>query len=305
MSDIDAFRIAFDPGMRRLLDAALALVIFGVALELTPRDLREVLRRPLGLIATLACQFVLMPAAAFLIARLLGLAPSLALGMLLVASCPGGSVSNLLTAVAGGNTALSMSATAVSTLAAGVLTPLAFRAWGSLDPGTAALLGTLELDGALMAAEAASLVVLPLCAGVGVAALRPSWARALMRPARAASLLFLLALIVAGVGSNLEMLAASLGQAAVIALLGNAAALSIGYGGAAAAGLSERDRRAVAYEVGMQNTGLALAFVFRFFGGLGGMAVVAALWGIWNMIAGTALAAVWSRRAAASAEAAA
>lgn len=303
MTDVDALRIAFDPRMRTALDAVLALVIFGVALELRPEDFKAVARAPKGVFAALSCQFLLLPALAFFLGRAMGLGPSMALGMILVASCPGGSISNLLTGLAGGNTALSVSVTAMSTLSSAMLTPLNVAFWGSQDPATSALLKILALDRTHLAFEALCLIGLPLLAGVALCARRPALAHRLLRPARGLSLLLLAAIVVVGVSGNWRVFAACFNEAATLSLVGNATAIVCAYVSTWVIGLSERDRRAVTLEVSVPNTGLALALVFKFFGGLGGMAVVAAFWGLWNLAAGTALAVVWSRALPARAEA--
>ncbi len=305
MTDVDSLRIAFDPMMRAALDAVLALVIFGVALELRPADFWVVARAPKGVLAALFCQFLLLPALAFLLGRALGLGPSMALGMILVASCPGGSISNLLTGVAGGNTALSVSITAISTLISSMLIPLNVAFWGSRNSATNALLQTLALDSRHLAMQALFFIGLPLLAGVALRAKRPELAHRLMRPARGLSLLLLASVVTAGLSANWRVFAECFGALTALSLTGNAMAISSGYASAWAAGLSERDRRAVTLEVSVPNTGLALALVFKFFAGLGGMAVVAAFWGLWNLAAGAALAAGWSRALPARVEAAA
>jgi bile acid:Na+ symporter, BASS family len=113
---------------------------------------------------------------------------------------------------------------------------------------------------------------------------------------RAISIGFFLLFVVIAFVSNLEHFAAMLGSVALAVLLHNALALTLGYTAGWAAGLSERDRRATSIEVGIQNSALALVLIFTFFGGLGGMALIAAWWGIWHIIAGLSLAWFWSRR---------
>lgn len=296
--DLDALRVAFDPEIKHLLDLSLVLIIFGVALELTPADFKAVLRRPRGLIMALVCQFILLPAMAFGLGRLLGPAPSVALGLILVASCPAGSVSNLLAGRAHGNTALSVSVTTASTLLAAALTPRAVSFWGGLDPATAALLRSVSVDGGSMAQEALLLIGLPLVIGVMISTFKPWLAKRLVGPAQKISLLILLVFIVGGLATNSKVFLAGAGKALLPVLCANASALLLGYGCCWVVGLPERDRRAAAFEAGVQNTGLALVLIFRFFDGIGGMAVTAALWGLWNLAVGFGLASYWRKRLA-------
>ncbi|MEX2551321.1 MAG: bile acid:sodium symporter family protein [Nitriliruptoraceae bacterium] len=293
---IDDVRLNFDPGSLLVLNIVIGLIMFGIALDVRVADLRAVFVAPRAPLVGLVSQFLLLPAATFGLTRVLDPAPSIALGMILVGSCPGGNISNIVTHLAKGNTGLSIGMTGVATLIAAVATPANFAFWGSLDPGTREVLRSIALDPVDLAITIGLLLVVPVSAGVALRARRPTLAAKLHRPMRAASIVFFAAFVAVAFLTNREHFAALLGVVAIAVFLHNAVALLLGYGAAAALRLPERDRRAVSIEVGIQNSALALVVVFGFFGGLGGMALVAAWWGIWHLIAGLAVAGVWSRR---------
>lgn len=293
---VDEVTLNFDRGGLLVLNAIIGFIMFGVALEVRLADLRAVLLRPRAPLIGLGAQFVLLPAATFALTRALDVAPSIALGMILVSCCPGGTVSNIITHLAKGNTGLSIGMTGASTLAAAVLTPLNFAFWGSRDPATDALLREVAVSPAELAITIGLLLAVPVTAGVWVRAKRPAIADRAHRPVRIVSIAFFGLFLVVAFASNAEHFALLLGTVAVAVFLHNALALGLGYGAGWLARLDERDRRATAIEVGIQNSALALVLIFTFFGGLGGMALVAAWWGIWHIVAGLTLAWFWSRR---------
>jgi BASS family bile acid:Na+ symporter len=295
---VDDLDLNFDATTIVLLNVILGLIMFGVALDVRIADLREVARNPRGPMIGLVAQFVALPALTYLLTRILDPAPSIALGMILVGSSPGGNISNFVTHIAGGNTMLSIGMTATSTLLAVVMTPLNFAFWGSLDPGTDALLRSISLDPVELVVTIALLLGVPVAAGMTLQARRPALAARLYRPMRIASLGFFVLFVVVAFAANYRNFLDYIGLVAVAVLLHNAIALGSGYGAAAVFRLAERDRRAIAVEVGIQNSALSLALIFGFFDGLGGMALVASWWGIWHIISGMTLARLWGRRPA-------
>ncbi|MGD8321365.1 MAG: bile acid:sodium symporter family protein [Gemmatimonadota bacterium] len=294
MSDVDTVRLAFDPGTLVALNLVLGLVMFGVALDLSVDDFRRVARHPLGAGIGLVTQFVLLPAATWALTMVLDLRPSIALGMILVAACPGGNISNVITHLARGNTALSIGMTAVSTAAAVIMTPLNLTFWGGLNPRTAAILRSVSLDPLSLLATIFTILGVPLVVGMTVAARRPAFAARIRRPMKALSLLFFAAIVGLALYHNWDDFLAYVGVVMGVVALHNAAALTLGYGAARAVGLPGRDARAVSIEVGIQNSGLGLTLVFTFFAGLGGMALVTAWWGVWHIVAGLTVAGLWN-----------
>ena len=296
MDTIDAVRLNFNPESLWALNAIIGLVMFGVALELKARDFKAVLRTPWPMLIGLAAQFVALPFATWVLVQLLRPAPSIALGMILVAACPGGNVSNFLTHHARGNTALSVSMTAVSTAVAIVMTPLNLALYGGLYAPAAAILKAVALDPLDMLFAVALLLGLPMAAGMWVGQRWPAFVARAHKPIKGASLLIFGLFVIGALVANWRYFLDYVGVVVFAVFLHNAVALLSGYVAAYAARLCERDRRAVSIEVGIQNSALGLILVFNFFGGLGGMAIVTAWWGVWHLISGLAVASWWSRR---------
>lgn len=295
MEPIDQVQLAFNPTTLTILNVVLGFVLFGVALDLKAEHFVQLVRSPRAPLVGLVAQFLILPAFAFGLISLLDIAPSLKLGILLVAACPGGNVSNFITHLAKGNTAVSVGMTMVSTVAAMVTTPLNLQVWGSLDPDTAALLRDFGLDPLNMLFVVGVLLVVPLVAGMSLARWAPKVARLLRKPLRWLSLLFFVAFVILAFRANFDHFLNHVGTVFLPVLILNAGALALGWGAARLVGLPPADRRAVSIEVGIQNSGLGLLLVFNFFDGLGGMAIVAAWWGIWHILAGMTMAAIWAR----------
>ena len=270
--------------------------MFGVSLDLKVSDFRNVLSVPKGPVIGWLAQFLLLPAVTYLLTLAIKPAPSIALGMMLVAACPGGNISNFIAHLARGNTALSVSMTALSTASAVVLTPVNIAFWGSLNPDTAALLQEIDLDPLAMLGTVFLLLGVPLILGMFLSHRYPELARKLKQPFRYFSLIIFLFFVLGALAANWGYFLEYVGAVAFVVAIQNAVALSIGYFASRAVRLSEYDSRAVAVEVGIQNSGLGLTLIFSFFQGLGGMAIIAAWWGIWHIIAGLSLAYFWSRR---------
>ena len=300
---IDAVRLNFNPQSLWALNVVIGLVMFGVALDLKPRDFRPVLLTPKPMLIGLLAQFVLLPAFTYLLVLAIRPAPSIALGMMLVAACPGGNVSNFLTHYARGNTALSVSMTAVSTAVAIVMTPLNLAFWASRYAPTAAILHAVALDPLDLLLAVALLLGVPMVAGMVIGHRFPAFVARVQRPVRAASLVIFGLFVVLALAANWRHFIDWVGVVAFVVFVHNGVALASGWGAARVAGLPERDRRAVAIEVGIQNSALGLILVFNFFGGLGGMAIVTAWWGVWHLVSGLTVASWWSRRAPAEARA--
>lgn len=299
MTDIDAVRLNFSPSSLMLLNAILAVVMFAIALDLRPADFRQLLKAPKALMTGLFSQFIVLPVLTWLMLLALSPRPSIALGLILVAACPGGNISNFITHRAGGNSALSVSMTGIATLAAIAFTPFNIAFWGNLYAPTREILRSTTLDPVSIAITVFFMLILPLILGILLNARKPELAARLRKPLQWLSMAIFLAFIVLALAANWNFFLAYAGAVAVLVFVHNGLALGGGYLTATFAGLSEYDRRAVTIETGIQNSGLGLVLIFGFFGGLGGMAVVAAFWGIWHAISGIALAAMMSRTEAA------
>ncbi|MGB5102381.1 MAG: bile acid:sodium symporter family protein [Steroidobacteraceae bacterium] len=295
MTEIDAVRLNFSPESLVALNVILALVMFGVALDMKLEDFKGIGAAPRAVLIGLAAQFVLLPAIAWALTMVLKPQPSIALGIILVASCPGGNISNFLTNFARGNTALSVTVTAFSTVGAMFFTPFNTAFWGSMNPATREILTRIAIDPVEMLAAVAVLLVVPALLGMTVARYFPAFAARSRKPFRILSLVVFAAFVIGALAANWDYFLTYVHRVVIGVFLLNALGLAGGYAAARLARLREADRRAVSIEVGIQNSGLGLVLVFNFFGGLGGMAITAAWWGIWHILAGTALATWWRR----------
>ncbi len=292
---IDQIKLNFDSGSLLTLNIVLGFLMLGVALELRLRDFKALLKAPKAPVIGLFAQFLLLPALTYGLTRIVSLPPSITLGMILVSSCPGGNVSNFITHLAKGNTGTSVSMTAVSTTAAIVMTPLNFSFWGSLHPETKALVTEVQLNALEMLGTMAILLGVPILLGIYLAEKHPAFAQKAQKPFKVITILFFGAFVSLAFSKNADHFQQVIGFVFLPVLLMNACAFALGYFSGFFARLPVRDRRAVAIEVGIQNSGLGLILVFNYFSGLGGMAIICAWWGIWHIVAGLALAAIWSR----------
>lgn len=299
MTGIDEVTLNFSPASLTLLNAILAIVMFSIAIDLSPSDFRRLSRAPKPLIVGLFSQFLVLPALTFGLIWLTAPRPSIALGLILVAACPGGNISNFITHRAGGNAALSVSMTAFATIGAIVMTPFNIALWGGLYPPTREILQRTEIDPVQIAITVGLMLVLPLILGVTLNQRRPDVTRRLRRPLQYLSMGIFIAFIVLALAANWGFFLGFAGAVAGLVIVHNALALGGGWVVATLTRLSPFDRRAITIETGIQNSGLGLVLIFAFFHGLGGMAVAAAFWGIWHAISGLGLAMVLSRTEAA------
>ena len=296
ISAIDQVRLNFNPLGLLIINIAIGLMMFGVALELKLEDFKRIVVAPKAPCIGLAAQFVLLPAFTYLLTLILKPPPSIALGMMLVAACPGGNLSNIVTYLAKGNSAVSVSMTAVSTAAAIFMTPFNLAFWGSLNPDTAQILKKVSLSPFDVFVNIFIILGIPLILGLIMARAFPFLVDRLRKPFKIFSLIFFIGIVAAALGANWRYFINYVGLVFFGVLVHNALALNLGYWSARLARLNEPDCRAVSIEVGIQNSGLGLVLVFNFFGGLGGMAIITAWWGIWHIIAGLIAAYFFSRR---------
>lgn len=295
--DIDDVVLQFDSGSLDLLRYVIAAILFGIALDTQLSDFSRALRKPRAMAVAILAQFLLLPAITFALTLLLQVRGSVALGMILVACCPPGNVSNILTHRAGGDVALSVSMTAVSNVLAIFLMPLNVALWAGLHPSASSQFREFDLSAATMLGEIALVIGLPFALGILIAARLPRFAARTQPWVSKIAVLALLAFIVAGVAGNVQVFLEHIGVVLLAVFLHDALALALGYSIARVTGLDDYSTKAMTFEVGIRNAGLGLLIVFAFFGGLGGMAIVAAWWGVWDIVAGLAVAAWWTRRA--------
>lgn len=292
--NVDDVVLNFAPGTLVILNVVLGLIMLGIALDTAPKDFKVVAKHPKPFIIAILAQLLLLPVVTFLLTLVLPVTPSMALGMIVVACCPPGNISQVLTHRSGGNVALSVSLTAVGNLIYIVAMPLSIAFWGSLHPTARDLLVTVALDPWKMLIEIFLIIGLPFAVGLLVRAKLPGFAEKVQPFVKWFSLIALVGFIIGALAGNWAVFISVLGVVLAVVAVHDAVALALGYGTAVVGGLGTRERKAMTFEVGIRNAGLGLGLVFAFFGGLGGMAVVAGWWGVWDIIAGLIVAGLWA-----------
>ncbi len=295
MENIDVVRINFNPDQLLVLNLSLAFLMFGVALNIKLVDFRNIFRQPRAPIIGLVSQWLLLPILTLALVWMFRPAPSIALGMILIGVCPGGNVSNFMVHLAKANAALSVMLTSISTLAAVVITPLAFAFWSGFVPDTESLREAIKVDPQQMIRTIIQLIFVPLAIGMAINHYLPVLTRKIERPVRILSIIIFFSFVVFASLGNWDNIANYLHIVFWIVLVHNSLGLAMGYGFASLNKLPQSDVRAISIETGIQNSGLGLILIFNFFDGIGGMAMIAAWWGIWHLISGFCLAMWWSR----------
>lgn len=293
---VDSLQLNFNAEALKTLNIALAVVMYGVALNLKISDFKELSRQPKAALLGILAQFILLPAFTFLLVLLLQPAPSIALGMMLIAACPGGNISNYMTSLAKGNAALSVCLTAFASVAAIFLTPFNFQFYANLYPPTASLLTSIELNIWDVFEIIILILGLPLLLGMLTNQFLPNAAKKLSKILKPLSFFVFVALVILAFTNNIQQFLEYVKYVVGIVFLHNLIALSTGYGLGSLFRLPLQDRKTLAIETGIQNSGLGLLLIFSFFNGLGGMSLVAAWWGIWHIVAGLSLATFWGKR---------
>ena len=308
LRQLDEIRLNFSQGSLFVLNLTLAFIMFGVALEIKLDSFKKLLLRPKPAIIGVISQFFLLPAVTFLLIMIFRnfITPTVALGMILVASCPGGNISNFISSLAKGNIALSVSLTAVATLAAIFMTPLNFAFWGKLytvyhnKASASAFLRPLEIDAGQMFQTVFILLGIPLMIGVWVAWKYPNLTKKIVNPIKRLSILIFIGIVILAFSNNYDYFLQHIKFIFIIVLIHNTVALSSGYVFSSIFKLKRSDRRSVTIETGIQNSGLGLVLIFnpKIFPehlAVGGMAFIAAWWGIWHILSGLGIAWFWSR----------
>ena len=294
-ADLDQLQVDLSDGFQLATKVVIAVFLFGVALDVRPADVRDVVRRPLVIGAGLGAQYVVMPVLTVLLTLALDVRGSVAIGMILVVCCPAGNLSNILTHRARGDVALSISLTTASNVVAIAITPVAVAFWCGLNPAADDLLRDVSIDAWEMVAEVALLIGLPFAAGLLVAWRFPRFAARAQRYVEPGALVLLLLVVVGGLGGQFEAFRTYVGVVAPAIILQNAVSLVVGYGTGRGLRLAVAGVRAMTFELGVRNTGLALVLALGFFGDLGGVAFVVALWGLWDVTTGLLLSTWWRR----------
>ncbi|MGB5630106.1 MAG: hypothetical protein WBM57_12100 [Woeseiaceae bacterium] len=290
ISALDSLRIVLDPVGQVGVALALMLVMFSVALGLRVDDFSFLRDKPLLFAGGVVAQVLALPLATFLLILAIRPAASIALGMIVVACCPGGAVSNLLTYLSRGSVAVSVALTTTSSLLAAVLTPASILLWTQAYEPTASLLRSLDVSPIMFLAQTTFLLAVPLVLGMAVAAKAPDVARRIRKRTTILGVSVLVGVIIYGIAYFFPVLFPALPLLGGVVVLHNALAFTIGASTGRVLSRSMATRRALTFEVGIQNSGLALVILLSQLKGLGGAAAIAAVWGVWHLVAGGLLA---------------
>lgn len=304
---LDTIRINFSAGGMHIINLVLAFVMFGVALGIQPSMFKGVFKKPKSVIVGLVSQLIALPALTFLLIVAFNqyITPMVAMGMILVAACPGGNISNFMSQLSKANTELSVTLTAITTLVSPIFTPANFAIWGGLyvnfvNPEAGSALRELHIDIYQMFETVFILLGVPLVVGILVSHYLPKVAQKLKKPMQYFSILFFIMMVVLAFGNNVDLFLKYIGFIFILVLIHNGLALSTGFGMATLFKLPFADRRTLTIETGIQNSGLGLVLLFnpKIFPpdlAIGGMLFITAWWGIWHIISGLSVSLIFSR----------
>ena len=305
INTIDSIQVSLNAGGMNTINIILAFVMYGVALGIRPRIFADVFKKPKSVILGMLCQLVLLPAFTFLLAIAMGswISPMMGLGMILVASCPGGNISNFMSSLGKANVELSVSLTAISTALAVIMTPFNFWLYGNLYLKTAAVaadIPTLVIPLMDVFKTIFILLGIPLVLGILTTHFLPRVAEVLKKPLQWLSIVIFIAMVVLSFSSNINAFLLSIKYIFLVVFIHNLLALAIGFSVGTVAKLPFRDRRTLTIETGIQNSGLGLALMlgtslFAGFPPHGGMLVITAWWGIWHIVSGLGVATLFNR----------
>ncbi|XRE44357.1 Sodium/bile acid symporter family [Tenacibaculum discolor] len=269
--------------------------MFGIALDIKVDDFKRLINNPKILFVGLLSQFILLPFLTFVLVNIINPYPSFALGMMMIAACPGGNVSNFFSKMAKGNAALSVSLTAFSTIICLIMTPLNLQLWGSLYEPTNEILKSVSLNPFELFKLVLLILGIPIVLGMLVNHYHHEMAKKINKLLRPFSIFFFLLLIVIALYDNADVFKNYIHLVLFLVIFHNIYAFVIGYAAAKSFKLNKKDCKTISMETGIQNGGLGLLLIFSFFDGLGGMALLAAFWGVWDIFSGMILATYWGR----------
>ncbi|MBQ3656546.1 MAG: bile acid:sodium symporter family protein [Bacteroidales bacterium] len=301
LQQLDSVRLNFGNNGGLILSIVQAFVMFGVALSIKPLHFKTAFYHPRSVITGFLAQVVVLPCVTFLFVWAFKsyLTVTVALGAILVACCPGGNISNFISSISKGNIELSVSLTAISTVSAVIITPLNFMFWGGLFISSSDLVRELHIPVSEVFKTLFLIIGIPLLLGVLCSKKLPELTKKIAKPIQRISLGIFMAMVIIAFAANYELFVKYIKWILLIVLVHNALAFLAGNFSARLARLNERDIRTLTIETGIQNSGLALMLIFNpeIFPSetaTGGMAFMAAWWGVWHIISGLSLSAFWN-----------
>jgi BASS family bile acid:Na+ symporter len=291
--DIDLVRLNLNQSGMTVLKIIIALIMYGVALDLKISDFKALIKNPKGLAAGFIGQFLIFPLITMAIIYFTDVRPSIALGLVMVAACPSGNLANLVTSLAKGNVALAVGLTSSSTLLAMVTTPFLLFFLGEKIPGAAALLSEIHIGSGEMLEGVFILLGIPLILGMITAKMFPVFSQKFQKIMSKVSVAFLLLFVIGALAANYHHFLTYFHLILGVVFVLNVMVLLSGYFISKMMRLSDADARAVTIVMGIKNSALGLAMVFQFFQGMGGMAMIVAWWGISQITMGLVAVRIW------------
>ena len=309
LSSIDSVMLNLSGNTGIVMSIVLALIMFGIALGIKKETLKNVFLHPKSMITGIVLQWVGLPAVTFVLIMALSvwLTPMVCLGMILVASCPGGNISNFMSSFSKANTELSVSMTAVTTVCAPFVTPFNFWLWGNLYLKYAALSGTLTIPELVIPFSEIFktvfiILAIPILLGMLFTHYFPKASQKIRKPFNIFSIAVFIVMVLGMFIPNWEIIIQYVGLIFMLVFLHNALAFLTGYSGSMLMRLPRKDCRSITIEVGIQNSGLGLTMLLNpaIFKpeiwnnpetGImyGGMLFITAWWGIWHIVSGLSL----------------
>ena len=299
MTDPNNINLVVSSTQTILINIVLAIVIFGVSLDINKKQLQNARHSYKPISIGLFSQFILFPAISFMIVKNFSAIPQgIGLGVILICCCPGGNMSNLFTNISKGNTLVSILMSVASTLVAVIMTPLNFSFWSSLylagTPTNGISINPLDIFTMVVL-----LLILPFVAGIWFNHHFEKLTQKIYPIIKNFSLVVLAIIIIGAIHANSQYLSLSYKDIFILVIFINALGLTVGFVFAKLLKLPLADAKAVAFESGIQNATFGIILVLNFFNGLGEMLLFCMLYGVWQLIAGTCLSLYWNKKASA------
>jgi len=292
---IDNVTLNFNQSSIWILNLVLSIIMFGIALDLKIERFKMVAKHPKALIVGLVTQWLLLPILTLGLIAIFKPLPSMALGMILVACCPGGNISNFISSLCKADVELSIVLTTISSIGAIVLTPLLFAFYGGLFDQTNFILKEINLEWIEVARTICLIIIVPIIFGKLFSIYFAALTNKIKTPLRYLSMLLFILIVVGALMNNGAYFLKYINEVFGLVCMHNATAFFFAYLTAKTFKLKKEEVKSVTIETGIQNSGLGLLIIFSFFSGLGGMAIIAAWWGIWHIVSGLALSLFWRK----------
>ncbi len=308
LQQLDPIRINFSAAGMHTINVVLCFVMFGVALNIQPGQFTRLIKHPKLYLIGLFSQLVALPAITFLLIIALNqyITPTVAMGMILVAACPGGNISNFISSYSKANTELAVGLTATSTIFATITTPFNFAFWGGMyvkyiGNHAGHMLKPLTIDNWQMFETVFILLGIPLILGILFSKKFPNVTQKIKKPIQSLSFFFFIAMVALAFSNNWSFFLKYIYYIFIIVLIHNSLALITGFTIGSLFKVSDANRRTLTIETGIHNSGLGLLLLFnpKIFPEnlqIGGMIFIVAWWAIWHIISGLTVASYWHRK---------